>query len=131
MRAIGAGPLMRRGWTLARVVTIFAAAGAVMVVLGAAPAAASVEVTAAVCPQAPPGMQGFANQITGWVKWGVLVLIVISAVMSLGAVLVGRIFSHPHASRYGAMGVAVVVMVAIIYTVILVILDSITGSGCT
>ncbi len=69
-------------------------------------------------------MQGFANQITGWVKWGVLVLIVISAVMSLGAVLVGRIFSHPHASRYGAMGVAVVVMVAITYTVILVILSA-------
>ncbi|WP_231502562.1 hypothetical protein [Blastococcus sp. URHD0036] len=76
-------------------------------------------------------MQGFADQVTGWVKWGVLVLIVISAVMSLGAVLLGRIFSHPHASRYGAMGVAVVVMVAITYTVILVILDSITGSGCT
>ena len=45
--------------------------------------------------------------------------------------LVGRIFSHPHASRYGAMGVAVVVMVAITYTVILTILGSITGSGCT
>ena len=53
------------------------------------------------------------------------------AVHTLGSILVGRIFSHPHASRYGAMGVAVVVMVAIAYTVILVILDSITGSGCT
>jgi hypothetical protein len=29
------------------------------------------------------------------------------------------------------MGIAVVVMVAITYTVILVILGSITGSGCT
>ncbi len=89
------------------------------------------DLAAAVCPQAPPGMETFANQVTGWVKWGVLALIGISAVASLGSILVGRIFSHPHASRYGAMGVAVVVMVAIIYTVILVILDSITGSGCT
>ena len=71
------------------------------------------------------------TQVTGWVKWGVLALIGIGAVVSLGSILMGRIFSHPHASRYGAMGVAVVVMVAIAYTVILVILDSITGSGCT
>ena len=116
----------------ARTASIIALVLAGLLVLSAGPAtAAPVELSAAVCPQAPPGMQGFANQITGWVKWGVLVLIVISAVMSLGAVLVGRIFSHPHASRYGAMGVAVVVMVAITYTVILVILNSITGSGCT
>lgn len=122
-----------RGRGLWRVVPILAVAALVVVLLSATPAAAAAsdEVTSAVCPQAPPGMQGFADQVTGWVKWGVLVLIVISAVMSLGAVLLGRIFSHPHASRYGAMGVAVVVMVAITYTVILVILDSITGSGCT
>lgn len=86
---------------------------------------------AAVCPEAPPGAQAFADDVTAWVKWGVLALIVIGAVVSLGSILVGRIFSHPHASRYGAMGVAVVIMVAITYTVILVILSSITGSGCT
>lgn len=103
-----------------------------LIVLGAGPATAvPVEITAAVCPEAPPGMQTFADDVTAWVKWGVLALIGVGAVVSLGSILVGRIFSHPHASRYGAMGVAVVVMVAITYTVILVILDSITGSGCT
>ena len=103
-----------------------------LIVLGAGPAsAATMEIAAAVCPEAPPGMQTFADDVTAWVKWGVLALIGIGAVMSLGSILVGRIFSHPHASRYGAMGVAVVVMVAITYTVILTILDSITGSGCT
>jgi hypothetical protein len=105
-------------------------AGVIVVAAGPA-AAAPVEITAAVCPAAPPGMQAFANDVTAWVKWGVLALIGIGAVVSLGSILVGRIFSHPHASRYGAMGVAVVVMVAITYTVILTILDSITGSGCT
>jgi uncharacterized membrane protein YesL len=103
-----------------------------LIVLGAGPAsAATMEIAAAVCPEAPPGMQTFADDVTAWVKWGVLALIGIGAVMSLGSILVGRIFSHPHASRYGAMGVAVVVMVAITYTVILTILGSITGSGCT
>lgn len=100
-------------------------------VLLAGPAAAAPSVYAAVCPQAPPGTQEFMDEITAWVKWGVLALIIIGAIVSLGSILVGRIFSHPHASRYGAMGIAVVIMVAIIYTVILVILDSITGTGCT
>ena len=107
-------------------------AGVLVLMLGAGPAAAApVEITAAVCPEAPPGMQAFADDVTAWVKWGVLALIGIGAVVSLGSILVGRIFSHPHASRYGAMGIAVVVMVAITYTAILTILGSITGSGCT
>jgi hypothetical protein len=115
-----------------RVASIVVLATVVFLVLGAGPAtAAPAVVSAAVCPEAPPGMQTFADDVTAWVKWGVLALIGIGAVMSLGSILVGRIFSHPHASRYGAMGVAVVVMVAITYTVIQVILDSITGSGCT
>ncbi|WP_255362578.1 hypothetical protein [Blastococcus aurantiacus] len=115
-----------------RAASIVALAVCGLVWLSAGPAtAAPVDLTAAVCPEAPPGMQTFADDVTAWVKWGVLALIGIGAVISLGSILVGRIFSHPHASRYGAMGVAVVVMVAITYTVILVILDSITGSGCT
>ena len=116
----------------ARAVSTVALVAVGLVVMVAGPAtAAPVELTAAVCPEAPPGVEAFADQVTAWVKWGVLALIGIAAVVSLGSVLVGRMFSHPHASRYGAMGIAVVVMVAITYTVILVILGSITGSGCT
>ena len=122
----------RAGQRGIQVITAVVCLTAGVVLLSASPAwAAAAEVHGAVCPQAPPGMQSFANQVTGWVKWGVLALIGIGAVVSLGSILLGRIFSHPHASRYGAMGVAVVVMVAIAYTVILVILGSITGSGCT
>lgn len=118
--------------TVVRATVVVAFAVGWLTVLSTGPArAVPVDLSAAVCPEAPPGMQAFADDVTSWVKWGVLALISISAVVSLGSILVGRIFSHPHASRYGAMGVAVVVMVAIIYTVILVILDSITGSGCT
>lgn len=124
--------LRRTAPAAVRAASAVALVASVLVVLSAWPAAAaSVELAAAVCPEAPPGIQTFANDVTAWVKWGVLALIGIGAVVSLGSILVGRIFSHPHASRYGAMGVAVVVMVAITYTVILVILDSITGSGCT
>ena len=117
--------------TAVRSAVVLVLAATCWAVLGASPAAAVEDEGPGICPQAPPGTQAFADDVTAWVKWGVLALIGIGAVMSLGSILVGRIFSHPHASRYGAMGVAVVVMVAITYTVILTILDSITGSGCT
>ncbi|WP_040339411.1 hypothetical protein [Candidatus Blastococcus massiliensis] len=120
-----------KGPAAVRAASIVALVLAALVVLSSEPATAAPVITAAVCPEAPPGVEAFADQVTAWVKWGVLALIGIAAVVSLGSVLVGRMFSHPHASRYGAMGIAVVVMVAITYTVILVILESITGSGCT
>jgi hypothetical protein len=85
---------------------------------------------AGVCPKAPPGMQQYQDQVTSWVKWGVLGLIVIAAVLSIGSILIGRIFSHPHASRYGAMGLGIVVICAILYVTVLGILGGITGSGC-
>jgi hypothetical protein len=123
---------VRHGAAAVRVASTVVLVAVGLIVLTAGPAAAApAELTAAVCPEAPPGVEAFADQVTAWVKWGVLALIGIAAVVSLGSVLVGRMFSHPHASRYGAMGIAVVVMVAITYTVILVILGSITGSGCT
>ena len=120
-----------KGPAAVRAASIVALVLAALVVLSSEPATAAPVITAAVCPEAPPGVEAFADQVTAWVKWGVLALIGIAAVVSLCSVLVGRMFSHPHASRYGAMGIAVVVMVAITYTVILVILESITGSGCT
>jgi hypothetical protein len=75
-------------------------------------------------------MQGYANQVQAWVKWGVLALIIVAALVSIGSILIGRIFSHPHASRYGAMGLGIVVLAAILYVTILGILGGITGSGC-
>lgn len=85
---------------------------------------------AGICPKAPPGMQGFQDQITAWIKWGVLALIIAAALVSIGSILIGRIFSHPHASRYGAMGLAITVVCAILYVTVLGILAGITGSGC-
>ena len=90
----------------------------------------SMQMGAGVCPQAAPGMQAYTNQIEGWVKWGVLALIIMAALVSIGSILVGRIFSHPHASRYGAMGLGVVLLAAVLYVTVLGILGGITGSGC-
>jgi len=94
-------------------------------------ALASAKVLAAgVCPVAPPGMQNYQDQVVGWIKWGILGLLIAAALASIGSILVGRIFSHPHASRYGAMGLAVVVICAILYVTILGIVAGIVGTGC-
>lgn len=94
-------------------------------------AAAAPDLVAAVCPVAPPGTEEFANEVTGWVKWGAIWLLGISAVVSICAIAGGRIFQHPHASRAGAIGISWSIAGAILYGVILVIIDSIVGSGCT
>lgn len=85
---------------------------------------------AGVCPKAPPGMQPYQDEVTSWIKWGVLGLIIAAALVSIGSILIGRIFAHPHASRYGAMGLGIVVICAILYVTILGIVTGITGSGC-
>lgn len=101
------------------------------VVLAGPAAAATPQLYAAVCPQAPPGTQAFADDVTSWVKWGVIVVIGLGALISIGAIAAGRMFNHPHASRQGAVGISVSIAAAIAYGVILVIIDSIVGSGCT
>jgi hypothetical protein len=85
---------------------------------------------ASVCPQAPPGMQQYQDQLIGWVKWAVIGLLALGALVSLAGILVGRLFSHPHASRAGAMGLAVVVLCAILFVTILGVVNGIVGTGC-
>jgi hypothetical protein len=83
-----------------------------------------------VCPKAPPGMGDWDDQILGWVKWGTLSLIVISGFVSIGAIVLGRVFAHPHGSRLGAMGLAITVLCAIMFVAIYAIVTGITGTGC-
>ncbi len=83
-----------------------------------------------VCPVAPPGAQAYANTLTGYVLWGVLALMVVGVVVSIGAVVGGRVFSMPHATKAGVVGVAVVFVAAVAYMVVPGMLSGITGSGC-
>jgi hypothetical protein len=83
-----------------------------------------------VCPQAPPGMQTWADQILGWVKWGVLAILAISFFVSVGMLIWGRVTHHPKGARLGFDGLMICLVGAIIYVVGYVIISSITGSGC-
>lgn len=94
--------------------------------------AASTYLTAlpAVCPVAPPGAQQYTDQIMGYVLWGVGILFVLGVVVSIGAIVAGRIFGMPHASKAGIVGIAVVFLAVICYLVLPGIVTSMTGTGC-
>ena len=91
---------------------------------------AAVHTLAAVCPAAPPGMQAYQDQVIGWIKWGVIALIIATALVSVGAIGVGKIFAMPHASSRGAIGVAVSVIMAILFVTIIAVINGVVGSGC-
>ncbi len=83
-----------------------------------------------VCPKAPPGAQVHVDSIMGYVLWGVLILFVLGIVISIAAVVAGRVFGMPHASRAGVVGVVIVFIAAIGYLILPGILDAMLGSGC-
>lgn len=85
---------------------------------------------AAICPVAPAGAEAFANTLIGYVLWGVIALFGVGVVVSIGAVVAGRVFSMPHASKAGVVGVVVVFIAAVAYMVAPGMLAGITGSGC-
>ena len=83
-----------------------------------------------VCPKAPPGAQPLVDQIAGNVAWGVLEIFGLAGLVSIGAIAVGKLFGMPHASKWGVIGLCVVVIAAIIYMIWPGTLDSIFGDGC-
>lgn len=83
-----------------------------------------------VCPIAPPGAQVYADQLTGYVLWGVLILFGVGVVVGLGAIVGGRVFAMPHASKAGIMSLVIVFIAAILYMVVPAMVTGVTGSGC-
>ena len=83
-----------------------------------------------VCPLAPPGAQQYADQITGYVLWGVGILFIVGVVVAIGAIVAGRIFAMPHASKAGIVSIFVAMLAGIAYMVVPSIVASILGSGC-
>ena len=63
---------------------------------------------AAVCPVAPPGAQAYADQLTGYVLWGTLALFIVGVAVGIGAIVAGRIFSMPHASKAGVVSLSLI-----------------------
>lgn len=85
---------------------------------------------AEVCPQAPPGVQTYTDQVLGWVKWTVLALMAMCFFGSIGMLVWGRVTHHPKGARLGFDGTLICLVGAILYVVGYPIVASITGKGC-
>lgn len=83
-----------------------------------------------ICPRAPGNAQRYVDQITGYVLWGVGILFVVAIVIAIGAIVAGRLFSMPHASKVGVISIVVVFLAAVAYLVLPGLVDAILGSGC-
>lgn len=84
----------------------------------------------AVCPKAPGQAQQYADELTGYVMWGVLVLFGIAVLVGVGAIVAGRVFAMPHASKVGVISIVVVFLASIGYMVLPGMIAGITGTGC-
>ena len=51
-------------------------------------------------------------------------------IWAIGAILAGKIFAMPHASKAGVVGVAVVILAAVAYQIFPAIVAAIVGTGC-
>lgn len=83
-----------------------------------------------VCPIAPPGVETYTNQISGNVLWAVLWLFFIAFAVSIGAILVGRATHSPHLSKGGIIGLAGVLVLAVVLMAGYGMMTGILGTGC-
>ncbi|MGC3994755.1 MAG: hypothetical protein QM779_11685 [Propionicimonas sp.] len=83
-----------------------------------------------ICPKAPPGAQALVDQVTGNVAWGVLAIFAIAGLVCIGAIAAGKLFGMHQASKWGVVGLCVVVIAAILYMIWPDTLNSLVGNGC-
>lgn len=83
-----------------------------------------------VCAQAPDGVEPYVQDVLGWVKYGVIAIIIGAGFASVGAMIVGKIGSMGRAAQFGASGLFWTVIGAIAFVVIYGVLTGIVGNGC-
>jgi hypothetical protein len=83
-----------------------------------------------VCAQAPTGVETHVNDVLGWIKYGVIAIIIGCGFASVGAMIVGKIGSSGRAAQVGASGLFWTVIGAIAFVTIYAILNGIVGNGC-
>ncbi|MFC3687284.1 hypothetical protein [Aquipuribacter hungaricus] len=91
---------------------------------------AATQLLAAVCPVAPGNAQQYIDEIMGYVLWGVLIMFSVGVIIGIGAIVAGRIFSMPHASKAGVVSIVVMFAAGIGYLVLPGMVDGFMGDGC-
>ncbi|MFJ2758763.1 hypothetical protein ACIO3S_24405 [Nocardioides sp. NPDC087217] len=92
--------------------------------------AADLHTIADVCAKAPDGVETYVNDILGWVKYGVIAIIIGAGFASIGALVIGKLGSMGRAAQVGASGLMWTIGGAVAFVVIYGILSGIVGNGC-
>ncbi len=84
-----------------------------------------------VCAAAPSEeADGFARQLVGWVKWGVIWTLIGCGSASAGLMVGGKLAQSGKAAQIGSAGSFWTVIGAIFFAVIYGIIKAIVGNGC-
>jgi hypothetical protein len=83
-----------------------------------------------VCAAPPAGVEPYVKDILGWVKYGVIAIIIGAGFASIGAMIVGKMGSMGRAAQVGASGLFWSVLGAVAFVVIYGVLNGIVGKGC-
>ena len=83
-----------------------------------------------VCARPPGGVEKYVNDVLGWVKYGVIAIIIGAGFASTGALIIGKLGSMSRAAQVGASGLVWTVLGAIAFVTIYGVLNAIVGSGC-
>jgi hypothetical protein len=83
-----------------------------------------------VCANPPDGVEPYVNDVLGWVKYGVIAIIIGAGFASVGALIVGKFGQMGRAAQIGASGLFWTVIGAIAFVCIYAILNGIVGNGC-
>ena len=84
-----------------------------------------------VCAQAPSQeADGYARQLVGNIKWGVIWTIVGCGFLSAGTMAVGKIANSSRAAQIGSAGLFWTIVAAVAFACIYGILIAVVGNGC-
>lgn len=83
-----------------------------------------------ICPKAPGNAQTYVDQIVGYVLWGVLLLFGLSVAVAVGAILIGRLFHMPMASKVGVVSLVVTFVCVVLYLVLPGMVNAMLKGGC-
>jgi hypothetical protein len=83
-----------------------------------------------VCAAPPAGVEPYVKDILGWVKYGVIAIIIGTGFASIGAMIIGKMGSMGRAAQVGASGLFWSVLGAVAFVVIYGVLNGIVGNGC-
>jgi hypothetical protein len=83
-----------------------------------------------ICPVAPSNVSQFTDQISGNTLWVVIWMFGIATIVSIGAILVGKIFHAPHITKGGTIGLGAILATAVVLMGFSGMLNGILGSGC-